>query len=131
MSVKPRTALTGVPSGAVTVSGTPKKARKYRLAESNSTSIGAAYGGAGEELTYPHVYCSRGPPSPRDRGHRRVGPRRAAHHAGRGPALSTGRSGRPARLPERTADVPRATHARRARAGGAEAGATGLRAQPA
>jgi hypothetical protein len=41
MSVNPRTALTGDPSGAVIDSGTPKKARKYRLAESNSISDGA------------------------------------------------------------------------------------------
>ena len=34
-SMKPRTALTGVPSGAV-ISGTPKKARKYIDAESRS-----------------------------------------------------------------------------------------------
>src|SRR4051812_18944654 len=37
-SRKPRTALTGVPSGAfAAASGTPKKARKYRLAESISS----------------------------------------------------------------------------------------------
>src|SRR3954454_18914943 len=36
MSRNPRTALTGVPSGAFTDSGTPKNARKYREAESSS-----------------------------------------------------------------------------------------------
>ena len=35
-SSSPRTALTGVPSGAVTLSGTPKKARKYSDAVSRS-----------------------------------------------------------------------------------------------
>jgi len=39
VSVKPRTALTGVPSGAVIDWGTPKNARKYRLAESSSTRV--------------------------------------------------------------------------------------------
>src|SRR5580704_4156790 len=38
MSSSPRTALTGVPSGARTVSGTPKNARKYSEAESSSIS---------------------------------------------------------------------------------------------
>ena len=37
MSRKPRTALTGVPSGAVNDSGTPKNARKYSDAESSSS----------------------------------------------------------------------------------------------
>jgi hypothetical protein len=36
-SSSPRTALTGVPSGAL-ISGTPKKARKYIEAESRSIS---------------------------------------------------------------------------------------------
>src|SRR5699024_103204 len=35
-SSSPRTALMGVPSGAVIDSGTPKNARKYRLAVSSS-----------------------------------------------------------------------------------------------
>src|SRR5260370_3959174 len=38
MSSSPRTALTGVPSGARTVSGTPKNARKYSEAESSNIS---------------------------------------------------------------------------------------------
>src|SRR5215472_2467939 len=38
MSSIPRTALTGVPSGAVSVCGTPKKARKYSEAVSSSIS---------------------------------------------------------------------------------------------
>src|SRR6516162_7634115 len=38
MSSSPRTALTGVPSGARTVSGTPKNARKYSEAVSSSMS---------------------------------------------------------------------------------------------
>src|SRR5580700_1842184 len=38
MSSSPRTALTGVPSGARTVSGTPKNARKYNEALSSSIS---------------------------------------------------------------------------------------------
>ncbi|EPJ40492.1 putative 5'-3' exonuclease [Streptomyces afghaniensis 772] len=37
-SSSPRTAFTGVPSGAFTESGTPKKARKYREAVSRSIS---------------------------------------------------------------------------------------------
>ena len=39
MSRKPRTALTGVPSGAVNESGTPKNARKYSEAESSRSSL--------------------------------------------------------------------------------------------
>jgi hypothetical protein len=35
-SSSPLTALTGVPSGAVIDSGTPKNARKYRLAASSN-----------------------------------------------------------------------------------------------
>src|SRR5688500_7050400 len=38
MSSRPRTALTGVPSGARTESGTPKKARKYSEAVSSRRS---------------------------------------------------------------------------------------------
>src|SRR6202040_1461638 len=38
MSSSPRTALTGVPSGARTVSGTPKNARKYSEAVSSNIS---------------------------------------------------------------------------------------------
>src|SRR5271154_1587072 len=38
VSSSPRTALTGVPSGARTVSGTPKNARKYNEALSSSIS---------------------------------------------------------------------------------------------
>ena len=37
-SSRPRTALTGVPSGAFIDSGTPKKARKYSDAVSSSIS---------------------------------------------------------------------------------------------
>src|SRR5258706_8643147 len=40
MSISPRTALTGVPSGAFTDSGTPKKARKYSEGVSSSISPG-------------------------------------------------------------------------------------------
>ena len=39
MSSSPRTALTGVPSGARTESGTPKNARKYSEALSSSSSL--------------------------------------------------------------------------------------------
>ena len=39
MSSSPRTALTGVPSGALTESGTPKNARKYSDAVSSSRSF--------------------------------------------------------------------------------------------
>src|SRR5919199_1593161 len=39
MSRKPRTAFVGVPSGAGRAALTPKKARKYRLAESSSISV--------------------------------------------------------------------------------------------
>lgn len=38
MSMRPRTAFTGVPSGAFTDSGTPKKARKYSDGVSSSIS---------------------------------------------------------------------------------------------
>jgi hypothetical protein len=38
MSRNPRTALVGRPLGAVDLSGTPKKARKYRLAESRRSN---------------------------------------------------------------------------------------------
>ena len=37
-SSSPRTALTGIPFGATTLSGTPKKARKYSEAVSSSIS---------------------------------------------------------------------------------------------
>ena len=39
MSSSPRTAFTGVPSGAFTESGTPKYARKYSDAVSSSSSF--------------------------------------------------------------------------------------------
>jgi hypothetical protein len=44
MSRNPRTALTGVPSGARTESGTPKNARKYSEAESSSISLSGPVG---------------------------------------------------------------------------------------
>ena len=45
-SSSPRTALTGVPSGAVIESGTPKKARKYSEAVSSSINLGPGVMGA-------------------------------------------------------------------------------------
>src|SRR5580704_2884059 len=50
MSSSPRTALTGVPSGAWTVSGTPKNARKYSEAVSSNMS----------EPTLPSNHAGRG-----------------------------------------------------------------------
>ena len=41
-SSRPRTALIGEPSGAVIVSGTPKKARKYSDGVSSSSSLPAS-----------------------------------------------------------------------------------------
>ena len=47
-SSSPRTALTGVPSGAVTLSGTPKKARKYSEAVSSRSRRALGRGHAQE-----------------------------------------------------------------------------------
>ena len=54
-SSSPRTALTGVPSGALMLSGTPKKARKYSEAVSSSMSLRASATRAG----YGSRQCSR------------------------------------------------------------------------
>src|SRR3954462_1296288 len=53
MSRNPRTALIGLPSGAFTDSGTPKKARKYRDAESSSMRRSMRDDPASDSELYP------------------------------------------------------------------------------
>ena len=58
-SSSPRTALTGVPSGAGTVSGTPKKARKYSDGVSSSISRSGCRSHAREPArSHPSAACT-------------------------------------------------------------------------
>src|SRR6476646_9839237 len=97
-SRKPRTALTGLPSGAVIEEGTPKKDRNHMLAPSSSnTGAATVTDSSVRYVLHRESNRPRGAQHPRRRRHHRL-VRAGARHGARG--VRRGPGGAAVRKPE-------------------------------